>query len=53
VAALEAEDARVLAAVTGSESVDAAGLPAFIAALDAVFRGRNDAIVALVPPPVR
>jgi hypothetical protein len=50
---VEVEDAHVLAAVAGSDTVDAAGLPAFIAALDAAFRHRNETIVALVPPPVR
>jgi hypothetical protein len=45
VAELEAEDAHVLAAAAGSESVDATGLPAFIEALDAAFRRRNEALV--------
>ncbi len=49
-AKVEAEDENLLEAVAPSDTVDAAGAPAFLAALQQAFTHRNTAIVALGPP---
>jgi hypothetical protein len=47
VAAVEAEDTAVVASAAGSEQVDAAEAPAFIAGVDAAMRHRTATIVGL------
>jgi hypothetical protein len=46
-AAVEAEDAQLIAAAAGSERVDAAGLAAFITGVSDALRARTAAIIAL------
>jgi hypothetical protein len=45
VAVLEAEDSKLLTLAAGADRVDAAGLPALVAALQATFRERTAAIL--------
>lgn len=47
VAVVEAEDAKLLGAAVAADRVDAAGLPAFQATLQAAFTERTATIVAL------